>query len=101
MTLAICGASMTPMPMTLVDQLQVVRIECGFQPGTYQAEPFLAHGRTCLKGRTSTDSHDQLSWCCPSDVFAAIQATWAITISSVNPSMPNSLKFTQTASEKL
>ena len=54
--LAVRGADVTPMPMALVDQFQMLRFKCGFQTGANLVEPVPAHGKTCLKGRTSTEA---------------------------------------------
>ena len=55
-TPAIGGAGVATVPVALVNQFQLLGFKSGFQPSTYQAKPCLAHGRTCLKGCTSTDS---------------------------------------------
>ena len=55
-TLAVGGPGVAQMPMAFVNQFQALRFKSGFQPGTYPAKPLPAHGRTCLKGWTSTDS---------------------------------------------
>jgi len=44
--LAVRGAGVADMPMAFVEQFQVLRFKCGLQPGTNQAEPIPAHGKT-------------------------------------------------------